>query len=136
MEDFSIRLEKALQARHMTAAELSRSIGVGEGTISCYRSGKYKPKQVRLEEIAKALNVSIAYLFGADVNLEPYYPETQTNKKDDFNTYTLDAVEREIIDTYRKADGKQKLRVGSLIQDIAEEIEKNSSASHGDSEVC
>ncbi len=67
MKKFSERLQEALIERNITAAELSRIIGVNEGTISNYKKGVYEPKQRRLESIANALNVSIPWLMGADV---------------------------------------------------------------------
>ena len=78
MESFSVRLNKALTARNITAAELSRISGVDEGTISNYRKGRYVPKQIKLELIAQALDVSIAWLMGADMPMlrfgESYSP--------------------------------------------------------------
>ena len=67
MKKFSERLQEALTERNITAAELSRIIGVNEGTISNYKKGVYEPKQRRLESIANALNISIPWLMGADV---------------------------------------------------------------------
>lgn len=78
MEAFSERFNKALNARHMTAAELSRRSGIDEGTISNYRKGRYVPKQVKLEIVAKALDVNIAWLMGAEMPMlrfgESYKP--------------------------------------------------------------
>ena len=67
MTEFKDRLNEALDMRNMTAAELSRLSGVKEGAISQYRKGSYKANQQSLEKIAKALNVSIPWLMGADV---------------------------------------------------------------------
>mgnify|MGYP003290150185 CR=1 FL=1 len=71
MDTFAQRFITALQSRNITAAELSRRLGVNEGTISNYKKGTYEPKQRRLEAIAKILNVSIPWLMGADVPMEP-----------------------------------------------------------------
>lgn len=70
METFAQRLNKALIIRGLTAADLSRKLGINEGTISQYKSGSYEPKQRRLHAIAEALNVSIPWLMGADVPME------------------------------------------------------------------
>lgn len=67
MDSFAKRLCQALELRNISAAELSRTLGVNEGTISNYKKGTYEPKQRRLEAISKALNVSIPWLMGADV---------------------------------------------------------------------
>lgn len=78
MTEFKDRLNEALNMRNMSAAELSRLSGVNEGAISQYRKGGYKANQQSLEKIAKALNVAIPWLMGADVKPDviiiPDYP--------------------------------------------------------------
>ena len=69
--DFAERLTQALDLRGLSAADLSRATGVSEGTISCYKSGKYQAKQNRVYEFAKALRVDPAWLMGYDVPMEP-----------------------------------------------------------------
>ena len=54
----------------MTAAELARTSKVNEGAISQYRAGKYKASQRSLDKLARALQVSIPWLMGADVPME------------------------------------------------------------------
>lgn len=70
MDTFAQRFSKALLIRNITAAELSRRLGVNEGTLSNYKKGTYEPKQRRLEAIATMLNVSIPWLMGADVPMD------------------------------------------------------------------
>ena len=125
VDTFSDRLNRALEARHITAAELARKIGVDEATISNYRKGKYKPKQDRTEEIAIALNVSLAYLLGAGVEMGLYGQKNATAYSP--NSYILNDVEMFIIDTYRQADGRQKSRFCTLATEIADKLEKNNS---------
>ena len=70
MDTFAQRFSQALLSRNITAAELSRRLGVNEGTLSNYKKGTYEPKQRRLEAIATMLNVSIPWLMGADVPMD------------------------------------------------------------------
>lgn len=74
MVDFNIRLVEALKLRNMKPAELSRISGISEGMISSYRHGNYKASQRNLEKLAKALNVSIPWLMGADIPITPSIP--------------------------------------------------------------
>lgn len=85
MFTFSERLEEALSIRNMKPAELAKALNIADATISNYRSGKYEPKQKRLEQISNILNVSIPWLMGADVpmergNLISLSPMPSTNK--------------------------------------------------------
>lgn len=70
MAEFKDRLTEALRNKNMSAAELSRLANVNEGAISQYRKGAYKATQENLERLAKALDVSIAWLMGADVPMK------------------------------------------------------------------
>lgn len=75
--DFAERLTQALDLRGLSAADLSRATGVAEGTISCYKKGKYQAKQNRVYDFAKALRVDPAWLMGYDVPMEPQGQSTQ-----------------------------------------------------------
>lgn len=57
---FKDRLEEAMSMRNMTAADLSKITGIGEGAISQYRKGAYKATQRNLEKISSALSVPIS----------------------------------------------------------------------------
>ena len=76
MPEFKERLDEAMRIRDISAAELSRISKVTEGAISQYRAGKYKASQRSLDKLARALNVSIPWLMGADVPMtdEPTAP--------------------------------------------------------------
>lgn len=89
MTAFKDRLSEALSMRNMTAAELSRLSGIDEGTLSNYKKGKYEPKQRKLESLAIALNVSIAWLMGADVPMEKEYKLVPPTVTDDVVTFPI-----------------------------------------------
>lgn len=63
----SKRIEYALELRNMKQADLVERTGIGKSAISQYLSGKYVPKQKATHLIAKALDVSEAWLMGYDV---------------------------------------------------------------------
>lgn len=70
MVDIKERIREALEVRCMTASELSKKSGIGKGSISKYLNGFVVPKQSAIGEMARALNVSPAWLMGYDVNME------------------------------------------------------------------
>ena len=67
---FAGRLKEALNKTGTKQIELSRLTGIDSGTINNYLSGKYEPKQDRLEKIAEALFVDPVWLMGYDVPME------------------------------------------------------------------
>lgn len=69
-ETCSSRIKKALKMRNMKQIDLVHITNLGSSAISQYVSGKYEPKQKALHAIAKALNVSEAWLMGFDVPIE------------------------------------------------------------------
>ena len=78
-EPIAIRLRKGLALAGKKQADLVRETGLDRGSISSYLSGKYEPKQKALYLMARALNVSEAWLLGYDVPCE----RTVEQKKND-----------------------------------------------------
>lgn len=66
-EHCSVRLKQALKLRDMKQSELSQYSHVPKSAISQYVSGKFEPKQDRIELFAKILDVSEVWLMGYDV---------------------------------------------------------------------
>ena len=64
------RIREGLVARDMTQADLCRLTGIGKSAMSQYVNGGLVPRQDRTYLIAKALNVSEAWLMGFDVPME------------------------------------------------------------------
>ena len=64
------RISAALAMRGMKQSELCQLAKVPKSSLSLYLSGAYEPKQDRIYAMAKALNVSEAWLMGYDVPME------------------------------------------------------------------
>lgn len=70
METTSDRLKRAMEIRGLKQADLIERTGITKGALSSYVSGSYKPKQKNTYLLAKALDVSEAWLMGADVPMD------------------------------------------------------------------
>lgn len=55
----------------LTLEEFGKLLGVSNQVVSGWEHGKYMPKEDRIEEIAKILNVSVAELKGYDQHVPP-----------------------------------------------------------------
>ena len=66
----STRLQEALALRKMKQSKLSELTGIGKSSICTYLTGAYEPKQRNIQKMAKALEVSEAWLMGEDVPME------------------------------------------------------------------
>ena len=77
--DFKIRLRQALELRNMRAVDLVEKTGIPKGAISYYLAGRSQPKADRLYIIARALDVSEAWLLGYDVAIH----RSEAQKKND-----------------------------------------------------
>ncbi len=112
MPEFKERLDEAMRIRDISAAELSRISKVNEGAISQYRAGKYKASQRSLDKLARALNVSIPWLMGADVPMtdEPSAPSlpspTITEDTVTFPIVTSVAAHYDSVSTDESATGE------------------------------
>ena len=76
ISSFDKRFREALEFRHMTQTELHEKTGIGKGSISTYLRGTWKPKQDKVDLIAKALQVDPAWLMGYDVPMVPDQPQS------------------------------------------------------------
>ena len=116
IEEFNVRLDKALSLRDMKPVELSKKTGISESTISQYRSGYAKPKENKLTIIADALNVNPVWLMGLDVPMElPSMKIPELNA----NLYTAD-IQRavEMFKTYEIATPEIKAAIDSLLKTV------------------
>ena len=101
-------MAKALMLRGMKQVELSRLTGIDSGTINNYLSGKYEPKQDRLEIIAKALDVDPVWLMGYDVPMER---EKKTPEK-----LELNEGEKMLLDLFRRVPVESQQMVLDMIK--------------------
>ena len=103
MKEIKDRLAEALQFRGMTAAELSRKSGVDKGSISNYLKGKFLPKSNAIGSMAKALNVSPAWLLGYDLTIDGQEPvRVDLDKLNESNKARLMAYYQALIDSQEK----------------------------------
>ena len=73
------RLREAMERKGFRAVDLVERTGIPKGTISYYLTGHTKPKADRLYLLARALDVSEAWLLGYDVPIQ----RSDAQKKND-----------------------------------------------------
>lgn len=80
---FAQRLREGLDLRRMKQIELATRSGISKYSISHYLKGDWEGKQDAVYELARALNVSEAWLMGYDVPAERSAPKVsvQLDKK-------------------------------------------------------
>lgn len=81
IETCANRIRTALKTRRMKQVELCQLAKVPESSLSLYLKGEYEPKQNRIYDMARVLNVSEAWLMGYDVPMEKNKPnDTVSNE--------------------------------------------------------
>ncbi len=101
------RISKALTLRDMKQSELCKLANVPKSSLSLYLSGAYEPKQDRIYAMAKALNVSEAWLMGYDVPMEKERSSPEEPK--------LSEGEKMLLDLFRQVpEEKQELVLGMI----------------------
>lgn len=115
MENFSDRLNMAMKIRGMNATQLSEKTGIDKGSISYYRSGKYKAKQDKLFVLARALRVDPAWLMGQDVPME----NEQFNRMIAYRDRLMDLVKQSksevVMEAYWNADDRTRKAIDTLL---------------------
>lgn len=104
----SERLLKALTLKNLTQSELCRKTGIPKSAMSQYVKGSFEPKQDRVYLIAKALDISEAWLMGYDVPM-------QKEKNPPEKNGTLSEGEEYLLELFRKIpDDKKQLAIEML----------------------
>lgn len=81
---FSERLNLVIKENNIRQVDLCRKTGIGKSAMSQYLSGSFAPKQQNLYELARALNVSEAWLMGYDVPRERVSAKASHGSSDAF----------------------------------------------------
>lgn len=110
------RIKQALKIRGLRQSDLVKITGIGKSAISQYISGKYIPKQTATYKIAKALNVSEAWLMGYNVpiqRVEEIKSVINQEEKNLLNLFNkLDTVDkRETLDFIQYKLSKDKYKI-------------------------
>lgn len=108
VEPCNLRIQKALAMRKMKQIDLVSATNLGSSAISQYVTGKYEPKQKALYAIAKALNVSEAWLMGFDVPME----RIETIKT------VITSEEKKILDLINKLDNADIINLENYIRNV------------------
>lgn len=104
------RIRVALAVRDMKQVDLCQLTGIKKSAMSQYCSGAITPRQDATDDIARALGVSIPWLMGYDVPMEP----------DAAAAPELSADEAELLDIFRSLQDQER----ALILATARAIKK------------
>lgn len=110
----SARIADALSIRNMKQSELSEKTNIPKSAISQYISGAFEPKQDRIYIIAKALNVSEAWLMGYDVPMERQKSIPDEKKLTEEEKILLDLFRRVPEDTQQLVLQMIRAALGNL----------------------
>lgn len=104
------RIAEALIIKGMKQADLCKLAKVPKSSLSLYLSGAYEPKQDRIYDMAKALNVSEAWLMGYDV------PMDRQDQKKSPTEMSLSEGEKILLDLFNRVPRDKQELVLQMIQ--------------------
>ena len=110
VEPCSKRIAVALKTKGMKQYELCKLANVPKSSLSLYLSGAYEPKQDRVYDMAKALNVNEAWLMGYDVPME------RQVKKNSPSEAELSEGEKVLLDLFRRVPNDKQQLVLQMIR--------------------
>ena len=76
MKDFAKRLREIRKSKGMTQGDLAKAVGISVSAIGMYEQDRREPNSEVIEALAKALNVSPAYLHGWSVTIPKEFVQT------------------------------------------------------------
>ena len=109
IESCANRIRIALKFRRMKQVELCQLANVPESSLSLYLKGAYEPKQDKIYNMARALNVSEAWLMGYDVPMERVSVKVT-------NTIEVTEDEQKLLDLFRLVPENQQQMVLQMIR--------------------
>ena len=68
VSDFAANLRRIMENRGMTQSELGRAVGISQGNVSMYVTGRREPRATFVLRIATALGVTTDELLGVKRN--------------------------------------------------------------------
>lgn len=112
MKTTAQRIKEGMELRGFKQADLVEKTGISKGALSSYVSGRYNPKQNNIYLISKALNVSEAWLMGADVPMErkAEFQDHAAPPNVTYTQYKLNDEEKKIIDSLRSSMNAQRIK--------------------------
>ena len=109
IESCGERIAKALNIKGMKQSELCKLAKVPKSSLSLYLSGAYEPKQNRIYDMARVLNVSEAWLMGYDVPMD-------REQKNSPSELQLTEGEKMLIDLFRLVPEEKQRMVLDMIR--------------------
>lgn len=96
IHSFSSRLQEAMNMRGIKQADLCALTQIPKSAMSQYVNGAFEPKQDRLWKLARALQVSEAWLMGYDVPMEQNVNIELSNDEDKDISGALFRLQKEL----------------------------------------
>jgi transcriptional regulator with XRE-family HTH domain len=115
------RIQKILDSKGLTPAELSRRSGVGQGRISLILNGKTpNPRGDTISKLAQALEVSVSSLLSED-KPDIIYANGTGHGTVNEHSQVLSSEERHLLEIFAIADPAAKKYAMLLLENSAQE---------------
>ena len=124
MEKIISRMQDLMAQKDLTAAELSRRTGIDRSTLCHYLRGDYLPKFDKIEKIASALGVPVAYLTGisddpaptGDPGLDDFLDRfIRSTQPGSFGPVSVSPEDLEILVAFHEADPRIQSAIRRLL---------------------
>ncbi len=91
-----LRIAEAREARGWTQEQLAQAVGTTQQTIQRWESGQVDPKVSRVEDISRALGITMSFLLGIDLGEDARASDVGDGDR------SMGADERELLALYRR----------------------------------
>lgn len=100
------RLNEAMRLRGLTGSELAEKSGLNKSSVSRYLNGENVPRSLAIGKMAKALDVSPAWLLGYDLTIDgKEIVRIDTDRLNEVNKAKILAYYQGLLDSQEEDDG-------------------------------
>lgn len=121
-------IDRFLREAEMSQVDLAGALGVGQGAVSKWKTGKTEPAVAMLPRIAVALGVSLDALLSG---IDPTYDEraATTSKHSTLSAPPLSPVDARLLARWHTLDDEDRLSVQAMLKHYEEKRSKRGAKS-------
>jgi transcriptional regulator with XRE-family HTH domain len=138
LKELVIFVEKMMKKRDLNQVSLAQKMGISKQTVNQFLTAKHSPRVETLEQVARALELPVFYLFMSEADREIWDKKTAPTSSTEDRLAAIEAKlnalsnQGESVDAlYRKLQAQDRARVRELLETMTAEADDDQERKKG-----